>query len=145
MTTNTLSADIEDFVVKSNERLLSVMRGSLRDMIEDMQTPVKKGGRMRVDTGFLRASGRGSLEGFPSGVGEKPADAPTGQYTGIYDNFDGTALNAVLLNMELGDTFFWGWVARYAPLREIYDGFMDTALQNWQGYVSSNSERFRGK
>ena len=145
MTTNTLSADIEDFVVKSNERLLSVMRGSLRDMIEDMQTPVKKGGRMRVDTGFLRASGRGSLEGFPSGVGEKPADAPTGQYTGIYDNFDGTALNAVLLNMELGDTFFWGWVARYAPLREIYDGFMDTALQNWQGYVTTNSERFRGK
>lgn len=141
----TLSADIEDFVVKSNDRLLAVMRGSLRDVVEDMQTPTGKGGRMRVDTGFLRASGRASLEGFPTGNGVQPANAPTGQYTGIYDDWTGDSVNAVLLNMELGDTFFWGWVARYAPVREIYDGFMDTALQNWQGYVNTNSERFRGK
>lgn len=145
MTKNTLSADIQDFVVKSEDRLLAVMRSSLRDVVEDMQTPVAKGGRMRVDTGFLRASGRSSLDGFPSGVGQKPAGAPVGQYTGVYDDFDGTALNATLLEMKLGDTFFWGWVAEYAPIREIYDGFMDTAIQNWQGYVTTNSERFRGK
>ena len=141
----TLTADIEDFVVKSNDRLLAVMSNSLRDMVEDMQTSTGKGGRMRVDTGFLRASGRASLEGFPSGNGNQPADAPVGQYTGIYDNWTVDSLNAVLLNMELGDTFFWGWVAVYAPTREIYDGFMDTAIQNWQGYVTTNSERFRGK
>lgn len=145
MTNQTLVADIEGFVTKSNDRLLAVMRGALRDMVEDMQTPTAKGGRMRVDTGFLRASGRGSLEGFPSGVSDKPAGAPVGQYTGVYDNWTGDSLNAVLLNMQLGDTFFWGWVAAYAPVREVYDGFMDTAIQNWQGYVTARSEQFRGK
>lgn len=145
MTRQTLVADIEDFVVKSEARLLAVMRGSLRDMVEDMQLSTGKGGRMRVDTGFLRGSGRASLEGMPSGQGTRPADAPVGQYTGIYDTFDGTALNAVLLDMKLGDTIYWGWVANYAQYRELYDGFMAAPIQNWQNYVNTNSERYRGK
>ena len=136
----TLVADIEAFVTKSNDRLLAVMRGSLRDMVEDMQVPVAKGGRMCVDTGFLRASGRAALDGFPSGVSIRPADALPGQF-----EWDGQSLNAVLLNMKVGDTFYWGWVAGYAPVRETYDGFMDVAIQNWQGYVTRNSEQYRGK
>lgn len=140
-----LVADIEEFVRQSEDRMLAVVRGSLRDMVEDMQTPTAKGGRMRVDTGFLRASGRASLEGFPSGPNQKPPGAPTGQYTGALDTYDGTALNAVLLSLKLDDTFYWGWVAAYAPVRELYDGFMDTALQNWQGYVNVNSDKFRGR
>jgi hypothetical protein len=141
----TLVADIEAFVKESEARMLAVVRLSLDDMINDMQTPTAKGGRMRVDTGFLRASGRGSLEGFPAGPNQKPAGAQTGQYTGHLDTYDGSALNAVLLNMKLDDTFYWGWVAAYAPTREVYDGFMDTAIQNWQSYVNANSEQFRGR
>lgn len=136
----TLVADIESFITKSEDRLLAVMKGSLRDMIEDMQTPTAKGGRMRVKTGFLRTSGRASLEGWPSGNGVRPAGATDGQF-----EWDGTALNAVLLNMKLGDTFRWGWVANYASVRELYDGFMDIPIQNWQSYVTKQSERWRGK
>ena len=91
---------------------------------------------MRVDTGWLRASGRASLEGMPSGQGARPSDAPVGQYTGVYDNFDGSALNAVLMNMEFGDTFSWGWVANYAQYRELYDGFMEASIQHWPRYVA---------
>lgn len=140
MTKQTLTADIQKFVTKSDERLLAVMRGSLRDMVNDMQTTVREGGRMRVDTGFLWNSGGASLDGYPTGVSKRPEDAIAGQYA-----WNVSSLDAVLLNMKLGDTFFWGWVAEYAPVRETYDGFMDTALQNWQGYVNTNSERFRGK
>jgi hypothetical protein len=140
----TLSADIADFVAKSDARLLAVVRNSVRDMVEDMQTPTGKGGRMRVDTGFLRASGRAAIGSVPSGPNQKPAGAPTGQYTGALDTYDGTALNAVLLDLQIGETFFWGWTAAYAEVREVYDGFMDTAIQNWQNYVTINSERFRG-
>lgn len=141
----TLVADIESFITESEDRMLAVMRGSLRDMIEDMQKKRADGGRMRVDTGFLRASGRGALDGWPSGNGQKPADAPTGQYTGVYDNWEGSSLNVVLLDMKLGDTFYWGWVANYAPTREVYDGFMDAPIQNWQGYVNKRVEVYRGR
>lgn len=136
--TGSFAADVSQIVNATNEKLLDVMKQSLKDVVENSQTPTSKGGKMRVDTGFLRASGRASLEGWPSGNGVRPADAPVGQYTGIYDNFDGTALNAVLINMNLGDTFYWGWVANYAPVREVYDGFMDSALQNWGRIVAFN-------
>ena len=140
MTKNTLVADIEAFVTKSNDRLLAVMRSSLRDMVQDMQLPVREGGRMRVDTGFLWNSGGASLNGFPSGNGTRPATAVKGQYS-----WNVSSLDATLLGMKLGDTFFWGWVANYAPIREVYDGFLDAPLQNWQSYVTKNSERYRGK
>lgn len=135
MSRQTLSADIDKFVRVSEARLKVMYQYALSDMIEDMQRPVAKGGRMRVDTGFLRASGRAALDGFPSGNGVKPANAPTGQYTGIYDNFNVQSVTAVIATMDLGDTFYFGWVARYAPTRETYDGFMALPLQNWQQYV----------
>ena len=127
--------------------MLSVVQGSLRDMTNDMQTPVAKGGRMRVDTGFLRASGRASLTGLPSGRSQKNAaeEAATGKRTGAFDTFNGDAVNAVLLDMKLGDTFSFGWVANYAETRERYDGFRDTALQNFQQYVNTNAAKFKGR
>lgn len=135
MTKQTLTADIDAFVRKSEDRLKAMYRYAISDMVNDMQTPVAKGGRMRVDTGFLRASAGASLEGMPSGNGQKPADAPTGQYTGAYDNFNVSSVTAVVANMNLGDTMYFGWVANYAPVRNTYDGFMDLPLQDWQGYV----------
>ena len=139
-TKQTLVADIESFITDSEERMLAVMRGSLRDMIEDMQVPTAKGGKMRVDTGFLRTSGRGAVDGWPTGNGTRPKDAVKGQY-----EWDGAALNTVLLNMKLGDTFYWGWVAKYAPVRNTYDGFMDAPIQNWQSYVDKRVEVYRGR
>lgn len=130
-------ADVAAFAEMGKERMEDTMRTALSDMINDMQKREKDGGRMRVDTGFLRASGRGQIGSMPSGPSQKPADAPTGQYTGIYDNWNGKALVPTLYNMKLGDTFYWGWVAAYAPVREVYDLFMDGALQNWQGYVNT--------
>lgn len=135
------SATISDWVRETEERMLATVQIAAQDLITDMQTPVAKGGRMRVDTGFLRASGRASLEGWPSGPSQKPEDAPVGQYTGIYDDFDAYPLGAVLLDMRLGDTLYFGWVAAYAPVRNTYDGFMDIPLQNWQGYIDRAAKK----
>lgn len=134
------SADIEQFVLKSEKRLEAVVKNSIQDVTEMAQTPVAKGGRMRVKTGFLRASGRASTEGFPSGPSVKPADALDNSY-----DFDGEAVNAVLIKMNLGDTFYFGWSANYAAARELHDGFLETATQNWQQFVNTNSEKYRGK
>lgn len=143
----TFAADVADFVRKSEARMKDVMFNSIQDVVEQAQEPTGKGGRMRVDTGFLRASGRASTEGMPSGRGEKNAAeiAATGKHTGQFDTFDGQAVNAVINSMKLGDTFYFGWVARYAEIRELHDGFLITATQNWQLNVNRNSERFRGK
>ena len=134
----TFSAQVDSFVRETKERMLVMSQYALSDMIEDMQVPTKKGGRMRVKTGFLRASGRGAIGNWPEGNGVRPADAQPGQY-----GWDGQSLNAVLLDMKLGDTFYWGWVANYGAVRELYDGFMEAPLQNWQGYVNSAVKRVK--
>lgn len=132
----TLVADLEDIIDRTEQKMLDVITLSLQDATINMQTPVSRGGKMRVDTGFLRASARSSLSGFPSGNGVRPADAPVGQYTGVYDDWDGNSVTATLINLKLGDTFYFGWVANYAPARELYDGFMEASLQNWPRFVA---------
>lgn len=139
------AATIEDWVKETEARMLAVVQDAALHTVNDMQTPTAKGGRMRVDTGFLRASGRGAIGQMPSGPSQKPEDAPVGQYTGIYDTFDGYPLGAVLQDLKLGDTFYFGWTAAYAPVRNTYDGFMDTAIQNWQGYIDSSTNRLRDR
>jgi len=139
------AAAIEDWVKETEQRMLAVVQDAALHMVNDMQTPTAKGGRMRVDTGFLRASGRGAIGSMPSGPSQQPEGAPVGQYTGIYDTFDGYPLGAVLQDLKLGETFYFGWTAAYAPVRNTYDGFMDTAVQNWQGYIDSSTNRLRDR
>lgn len=135
-----LEADIQAFVTKSEARLKAVVFNSIQDVTEMTQTPVAKGGRMRVKTGFLRASARASKQGFPSGPSERPAGAADNSFV-----YEGAAVVAVLSDMKLGDTFYFGWTANYAAAREMRDGFLETATQNWQQFVNTNSEQFRDK
>ena len=129
---------MQDFVTVSEQRMLAVTRQSLQDVINDAQTPVAKGGRMRVDTGFLRASGQASIGTMPSGPVRPDPGAKPGQYI--------TDENAVVLqlgSLQLGQTFFFGWSANYAKYRELYDGFLDAALQRWESIVAKNTEQLR--
>lgn len=142
---SSFTATIEDWVKETEARMLAVTRDSLNVMINDMQQRDSDGGLMRVDTGFLRLTGKAALNTIPSGPSQKPKDAPVGQYTGVYDTWDGQTLLAVLMDMKLGDTFYWGWTAAYAPVRETYDGFMDRPMQNWQGYIDSSTNRLRDR
>lgn len=135
-----LTADIQAFVSKSEARLKDVVFNSIQDVVEAAQEPVAKGGRMRVKTGFLRASGRASTEGFPSGPNVRPSDAQDNSF-----EWDGQAVNAIINNMNLGDTFYFGWTANYAQYRELHDGFLETAIQNWQQFVNARSAKYEGK
>jgi hypothetical protein len=132
-----LKTQIDDFVINSNERMLAVVRQSISEVVEEAQTPVAKGGRMRVKTGFLRASGIATLNTLPSG--QSKGD-PKGSYT-----WKGESINVVLAQIKIGDVFFFGWTARYAKIREVYDGFLETSLQNWQSHVDKATAFFRNK
>lgn len=135
---STLTADIEDFVRETKERMEAVVRASLNDVVENAQTPVARGGKMRVDTGFLRASGRASIGGWPSGPNIKPTTAGPNSFS-----YDGEAVVATLSKLKLGDTFFFGWTANYAQYRELYDGFLESSLQNWARIVAFNTDTLR--
>lgn len=132
---SSFAADVEDWVKETDQRLEAVVRASLNDVIENAQTPVARGGKMRVDTGFLRASGRANIGGWPTGPDVRPANAAPNSYT-----YDGDAIVAVLAKMMVGDTFFFGWTANYAQYRELYDGFLEAALQNWARIVAFNTD-----
>lgn len=134
-----LKADIEDIIATCEKRLMAVMRQSLQDVTLEASLATAKGGRMRVDTGFLRASGMASLTGMPSGPVRPPDDALPGSF--VYD--EGAQVMAALANMEMGDTFHYGWTAEYARYRELYDGFLEGALQHWPRIVAFNTDSVR--
>lgn len=121
------SAVVDEWVLKSERRMDAIMKQSAQEVINEAQTPVAKGGHMRVDTGFLRASGSVSLNGLPSGP-SRPA-APGGTY-------EPADISLEIAKAKLGDTIFFGWVANYARAREAKDGFARLAAQNWSKIVA---------
>jgi len=133
-----IGTDVDAWVAETEQRMMAVARASITDVVQDAQKQTGEGGRMRVRTGFLRNSGIAKIGSLPSGNGVRPADAKPGQYQW---NIDG--LTAVLAALKLEDTFYFGWVARYARARELHDGFLEGALQNWSKIVARNISELR--
>lgn len=132
------SADLSDIATATDARLVALMRMSVQDVVNNAQQSIFKGGRMRIDTGFLRASGQASLTGMPTG--------PTrGESKDKFHYDDGSSSVEVSLlgKLKLGMTFFFGWTAEYAQYREIYDGFLEGALQQWGRIVAFNTDILR--
>lgn len=124
----TLETQVTDFVKATIKRMDALAKQSTMEVINDAQTPVAKGGKMRVDTSFLRASGKLSLTGIPTGESVKPTGDKkyTWKEIGI----------ASFKDFKLGMTIHWGWTANYAEYREAYDGFLISALQKWPQIVT---------
>lgn len=125
------SAQVDDWAKKSQKRMERVAKTATLGVIEEAQTPVAKGGNLRVDTSFLRNSGQVSLTGIPSGESRPPPKGTT-----ITDRSDAEAI-ATIGKAQLGDTIFFGWTANYARFREVFDGFLGLAVQRWQEHVDA--------
>lgn len=126
---------IDKFVLDSEAKILAVVKDSIQEVVNEAQTPVLKGGKMRVKTGFLRGSGVATVNELPRGQSKGDKNKT---YT-----WDGQQLIVALEKMKLGDVFYFGWTANYAKYREAYDAFLDSALQNWQIHVNTSIERFK--
>lgn len=135
------SVSIEKFADKAQARTLAVAQMSIQNVIDDAQLSVAKGGRMRVDTGFLRASGTASLNGMPSGPVRGDSKIPD------FYSPDSQSVTLTLAQFKLGQTFWFGWTANYARAREAKDAFLRLAAQRWPEFVASNTrkakERFK--
>lgn len=130
------TATVDEFVKQTQKRLQALFIASTVDLIEFVQTPVAKGGKMRVDTGFLRASGQYSFTGMPAGPARGEPDK---KY-----KYDAVA-QVDLANVRLGQTIWFGWTANYARYREAYDGFLISGIQKWQSIVDRRCEQIKAR
>lgn len=124
------TAQIDDFIRKSEALTTGVVREAAQSMIEEAQTSRFKGGKMPVDTGFLTNSGKAQIGSLPSGADKKQKDYADQEWKG------GGQLQAVLAQLKPGDIFYYGWTAAYARKMEIRYMFAQSAAQNWQQHVS---------
>lgn len=108
-----------------------------QDLINEAQRTKAKGGKMPLDTGFLRASGRLSLTGVPTG----PTRPPKGEQAGSYRSPDSVTIGG----FTLGGSIFFGWTAIYARRMELYNGFYSTNVRNWQKFVDGAVRKLRDK
>lgn len=131
------TAQVDSFVRGTQLRMDALVRSSVQDVIRDAQRSVGEGGRMRIDTGFLRASGQLSLSGTPSGP-VRPERHEPGSYP-----YQPAVAELALAGATVGSTIYFGWTAAYAKYREAYDGFLYAAVQNWQQIVNRNARRIR--
>ncbi len=135
MAEKTFVADVDKIIRASEERMNALIREATQETIDDAQTPTGKGGKMRVDTGFLRASGRISFNGMPSGPSRGD---PKKKYS-----YEEGSVELKLAGAKVGTTIFFGWTAAYAIYRELYDGFMISAVQKWPQTVERITNKIR--
>lgn len=130
----TFTASLGAFRDKTKAQMQAVLSTSVQDVIEEAQKPVAQGGRMPVDTGYLRNSLVSELNGTLNGHGA--------------DSYTLTAQS-----MDPGDVARFGWTAKYA--RRQHEGFVgedslgrtynqsgkhwiDGAAAQWQQIVDKN-------
>lgn len=121
----TIKAQLDAWAAKAEGRTETVLRTAVSDMVEDMQETTSQGGRMRVDTGFLRNSINAGVGVVPSG----PSDPRVDEQGASHNVF--TVINA----WDGKQPLYIGYSANYAAHRELYDGFIEGAVQKWPEIV----------
>lgn len=146
------SAQVDAWVKEVKTRELAVFRESAQRVISDMQTPEGSGGRMPVDTGFLRASLQMTLNAPAMGTLQKPLEGSGRLGAGQVDlRFD---------HAELGDTIYATYGAAYArrleygfvgqdSLGRTYNqagkAFVRSAAQKWGQIVAQVSTELKAR
>ena len=122
---------VKDWVHKSERVLKAALQEAIQETVEIAQKPLLAGGRMRIKTGFLRASILANIGSLPIGPTSNPDQ---NKYSGPI----GEPVAATLLRWDpnTGDAIYVGWTANYARYREAHDGFMRGALEVWDHTVS---------
>ena len=131
-------AQVSERVAAYQKRLEATFRASAQDLADEATRPVAKGGRMRVKTGFLRASLLASTSAMPLiQNGKRPsADAADNSF-----RLDENQITLTIAGAKLGETIYLGFTADYAAPREYKDGFVRLAAQNWQQIVNRNAQK----
>lgn len=134
------SDQVRAFKNKVHKRYRAIARTAVLETNNLAQVTVGEGGRLRVLTGFLRASNAGASGARPSGPtrGEKDKNYPVGSYVG-----EPVAVALLGWDPISQEPFFVGWTANYARYREAHDGFMRGAVEMWPETVKKARKKVR--
>lgn len=139
----TFAEQIAAFNDKYQARLRVTAQESVQEVVSVAQRTIYEGGRMRIKTGFLRASIQAALGTMPAGPSDNPRDInfPVGMQA------SGSPVSVTLLRWDIntGTPIYVGWTANYARHREAFDGFLRGALEQWDAIVEKNAKRVRNE
>lgn len=129
------AAEVDDWTRETEDRITRVFRQSAQEVRDEMLKTRKAGGRMRVDTGFLRASIRESTSEMPRIIpGAQPKEGA--KYPAP------PPISMVIAGAALGSTVYLGFTANYAIPREYGsrgqapDAFVRGAALLWPRIVA---------
>ena len=120
---------IGEWVAKSQARLDAVWKTAAQDIAREMQTPRAKGGRMPVDTSYLRNSFSADINKTPSGNGNSA--------------YTSGPISIVINRAKIGDTVVFGWAPQYSVYMEARYSFVRHAAQNWQQIVIKAAQKVK--
>lgn len=117
----TFAAQVRGWSDKAERNAKLVLRQAAQDVRDEAQMPVAKGGKMPVDTGFLRNS--------------------------LVTSVNGVRSSTALKRLDLGDVAVIGWTASYA--QAVHDGargrpgrfFAIAAARRWPEFVARAAAR----
>lgn len=139
------SADVDAWVRKTKIRQRAVVRESAQRVVSEMLKPRGAGGRMPIDTGFLRASARASRSAMPTiDSGATPA---SGQTYAARDS----DITLEIARMDVGDVLYVGFTAAYAAAQEYGArgrtpaAFVRGASEQWQSIVAQVAVEARSR
>jgi len=118
---------IDQWTAKSQARLEAVWKTAAQDIAREVQTPRAKGGKLPVDTAFMRNSFAADINSTPGGNGNSPYSAGP--------------ISIVIGRAKIGDRVVFGWGANYAIYMEARYGFLRGAAQNWQQIVDKAAKK----
>ncbi|AEH79649.1 hypothetical protein SM11_chr2395 [Sinorhizobium meliloti SM11] len=139
------SAAVAQWADKVEGAVEAIFKEATHEVVEEMQKPVGQGGRMRVDTGFLRASLLASSTSMPA-INASANPVAGGTYAADFGQIE-----AVIAGADIGDTLYFGYTASYAGHREYgangqpADGFVRLAAQNWPLIVERKASDLKAR
>jgi hypothetical protein len=137
------SAQIMAFAQKIPGAVEAVFKESVQEVSAEMLRSTSEGGRMRVDTGFLRNSALASTTAMPT-INRNATPKPGQSYA-----FDFGQIEAVIAGADVDDTIYVGFTAAYSAYREFGsngqapDAFVRSAAQNWGSIVDGKAKELK--
>lgn len=130
-------AQVEAWVRETEARMLAVFHESAKRVVRQAQVGTP---HIPVDTGFARASIRGSLESMPM------IDSKSSGEEGVSYSWDEGDIILTIASAGLGQTIYIGWTANYVihlengHSQQAPSGFVRIAAMQWQRIVAEVTE-----
>lgn len=143
------AATIGDWCEKVERSGEAIFKQSVQELVSVAQRTRSEGGRMRVDTGFMRASLMASTASMPA-INPSAVPPPGAAPNSI--PYNSQPVEAVIIGAELGGPpIYLGYTAAYAGFREYgannqpADAFVRTAAQQWPQIVAAKEAELKSR